>query len=337
MGIYVTAVVQQEEKLDVEWRLYKQASLAPNTRSVYLVHIRNFLGFCHYFGYTAALASPITQCRYAAYLARTHSPPSIRCYMSGVRHLHLEFDHTPQTSDYHLTSVLKGIAVTKGTVPKQKLPITTDILLTLYKHLDLTDSFNLCFWSACLVGFFTFARKATLLTKTQTSHCCRRDMCRRDFTFDGKTAMLRIKHTKTIQTFSRELIIPLPVIEGSILCPVTTLLRSLLLSKQPPAAALFSYKSGEATLPLTHSAFTNTLACILQQAGYDCKDYSGHSLRRGGATFALACGLPTEVIKAQGDWASNAYERYTNTSLELRVKCAKVLGQHIESIHKTTK
>ena len=254
--------------------------------------------------------------------------------MSGVRHLHLEFDHTPQTSDYHFTSVLKGIEVTKGKIPKQKLPITTDILKALHAHLDLTDSFYLCFWAACLVGFFTFARKATLLTKTQTSHCCRRDLCRRDFTFDGKSAMLRIKHTKTMQTFSRELIIPLPVIEGSILCPVTALLRSLLLSKQPPAAALFSYKTGESTMPLTHSAFSNTLSSVLQQAGYDCKEYSGHSLRRGGATFALSCGLPTEVIKAQGDWASNAYERYTNTSLELRAKCAKVLGENVLSMSK---
>ena len=35
-----------------------------------------------------------------------------------------------------------------------------------------------------------------------------------------------------------------------------------------------------------------------------------HSFRRGGATFAFRAGAPSEFIKAQGDWMSDAFLVY---------------------------
>ena len=326
MVVFITELVGQEKSLDIEWLNYKHCSLATNTRSSYLIHVRTYLGFCSYFGYIAVPASQLTLCRYVAYLARRLSASSVRCYLAGIRHLHLELDYEPLTNAYHVTSVLKGIEVAKGAPPKQKLPITIEILQAMHGQLDLSDNSELCFWAACLVGFFTFARKSTLLTRTATSHCCRRDLCRRDFQFDGTHAYIRVKHSKTLQTYDRELLIPLPVIEGCILCPVTALLRSLIAANQPQAAPLFSYRCAQDCIPLTHSAFSHMLANTLTKCGYVSKDYSGHSLRRGGCSFALACGLPTEVIKAQGDWKSNAYERYAHPSAALRDTCAATLG-----------
>ena len=54
--------------------------------------------------------------------------------------------------------------------------------------------------------------------------------------------------------------------------------------------------------------------------------YSGHSLRHGGSSFALQCGLPVNLVKLQGDWNSNAYERYLHPSLDLRKQVARTLG-----------
>ena len=47
----------------------------------------------------------------------------------------------------------------------------------------------------------------------------------------------------------------------------------------------------------------------------DPADFSGHSLRRGGATFAFQCGIPSELIKLQGDWRSDAYMLYLTLPL----------------------
>jgi integrase len=70
---------------------------------------------------------------------------------------------------------------------------------------------------------------------------------------------------------------------------------------------------------MTVTQFTTILQSLLVDLGL--KGYSGHSFRRGGASHALACGVPAEVIKAQGDWRSLSYLDYLNVDVvEGRVK-----------------
>ncbi|CAC5393969.1 unnamed protein product [Mytilus coruscus] len=57
---------------------------------------------------------------------------------------------------------------------------------------------------------------------------------------------------------------------------------------------------------------------VLHFRGINSSQYSGHSFRRGGASFALECGLPGEVIQAHGDWRSDAYKAYLDPSLSYR-------------------
>ncbi|CAC5425464.1 unnamed protein product [Mytilus coruscus] len=70
--------------------------------------------------------------------------------------------------------------------------------------------------------------------------------------------------------------------------------------------------------PLTYSKFLSRLKHSLSHIGINPDQYSGHSLRRGGASFALECGIPTELIHSQGDWKSDAYKRYIDPSLDHR-------------------
>ena len=63
--------------------------------------------------------------------------------------------------------------------------------------------------------------------------------------------------------------------------------------------------------------------------------YSGHGLRRGGATFALQCGLPVDLLKIQGDWKSNCVERYLESSFPLCKKVADSMGSCAQTFHST--
>lgn len=54
-------------------------------------------------------------------------------------------------------------------------------------------------------------------------------------------------------------------------------------------------------------------------AGLDPKFYSVHSLRKGGATVALLSGVDEVMVKAQGDWISDAYRRYITFSMDQRL------------------
>ena len=77
--------------------------------------------------------------------------------------------------------------------------------------------------------------------------------------------------------------------------------------------------------------FTVRLHALLSTLGASPASYSGHSFRRGGASFALECGLPIELIEAQVDWVSNAYELYASPSLPMRKYLAATLGKRISA------
>ena len=88
----------------------------------------------------------------------------------------------------------------------------------------------------------------------------------------------------------------------------------------------------ENIMVLTQDIFTIKLRDCLQKLGYEAKDFTGHSFWRGGASFELQCGLPPDLIKFQGDWNSNAYERYLQPFFNLRQEVAYKLGRAAEDL-----
>ena len=52
--------------------------------------------------------------------------------------------------------------------------------------------------------------------------------------------------------------------------------------------------------------------------------FTGHSFRRGGATWAFDTGVPGELIQICGDWASDAYKRYLEFGLRRKLDLAAV-------------
>jgi hypothetical protein len=137
--------------------------------------------------------------------------------------------------------------------------------------------------------------------------------------------------SKTIQFQQRELLVPLPHIINSHLCPSRMLRLVFALNPSPsniwPA---FTYKLHSKHTLLTYSVFLKILQSCLVKIGLDPSQYSGHSLRRGGASFALECGLPSDLIKSQGDWKSDAYRSYLDPSLSYRSEVALRLGVEIQ-------
>ena len=106
--------------------------------------------------------------------------------------------------------------------------------------------------------------------------------------------------------------------------------------ESPPCShpvPLFRYTwMGASNVPLTQHQFTEKLKTCLTKMGLDASQYSGHSFRRGGAQFALQCGLSTELIKLQGDWKSNACERYLEPSFELRKQVSETMGASVGAV-----
>ena len=66
--------------------------------------------------------------------------------------------------------------------------------------------------------------------------------------------------------------------------------------------------------PLQYGSFVATLKEWLSLAGFDPHKFSGHSLRRGGATPAFQAGVDPLFIRLQGGWLSDCWLLYVALS-----------------------
>ena len=83
-----------------------------------------------------------------------------------------------------------------------------------------------------------------------------------------------------------------------------------------PACHAFTYRSGASVLPLRHTILVEAAKQMARRAKLDPRDISGHSFRRGGASYAFQCGVPDILIQRQGDWASMCYREYVAVSAD---------------------
>lgn len=294
----------------------------------------SFFEFCRKLNIQPLPLSQTDLGRYIAYLSRRLCFSSVRQYLNVVRIIHLESGNpNPLENNWYVSSILKGVRRVKGDNSSQKRPITIDILKNLASILDFRLSFDRTFWSACLVAFFSFFRKSNLLIQSPESFDEKRHLCATDVQFLLDGAVLTVRWSKTIQFRERILKIPLPKLQNSLFCPSVAVLGITLDCPAPPNnVPLFRYQEKGKTLPLTQAHFTSKLHSCLERLGTPKESYSGHSFRRGGATFALQCGLPVDLIKLQGDWKSNAYERYLEPSFDLRKQVASTMGSHTNTL-----
>ena len=77
---------------------------------------------------------------------------------------------------------------------------------------------------------------------------------------------------------------------------------------------------------MTKTIFVEQFRRLLVSAGVpDPHAFTGHSFRRGGASWAFQAGVPGELIQVCGDWASDAYKKYLEFSMQSRINLAALL------------
>lgn len=306
---------------------------AASTRRTYLTYLHSFLKFCSDNNIAPVPISSANLGRYIAHLSLKLSFSSLRNYLSVVRILHLEAGKPNPLDSFYISSILKGARRVLGEVSKPKLPITIDILKQVFSCIDLSSPHDICFWAACLVAFFSFFRKSNLLAPSWGHFDPNKHLCRSNIKFGADGVIITVHWSKTIQYSQRSLEIPLPLIPNSPFCPSTAL---MLLFKSTPCSIqsvpAFVFRQQTATKLMTYDIFVSRLRIFLHKLGYNPSRYSAHSFRRGGASFALQCGLPPDLIQTQGDWRSDVYKTYLDPSLSFRQQVATTLGQAIGKV-----
>ena len=186
-----------------------------------------------------------------------------------------------------------------------------------------------------LVAFFSLLRKSNLVPTTiadvTSASATHLRIC--DVSFHQDHCTLHVHKTKTIQFRQRALEIVLPFIPHSVLCPVSALKRHLRYVTADTEAPLFTIHTSTAFKPVTGYHFAKFLKSCIVSLGLDPTQYSPHSFRRGGATFAFHAGASPLFIKFLGDWSSDAYMVYLVLNTTQKLNVAKTLAQHIPTTH----
>ncbi|XP_019639177.1 PREDICTED: uncharacterized protein LOC109481127 [Branchiostoma belcheri] len=322
----------QLQRLDHEVEAAKRSAFAAGTYANLRTQWKAFLLFCEYFRLTAIPTDARTLTRYAQFLSRSlKSPSTVQIYIHGARLLQRFHGCEPPPSDaFELRLVLSSFRRQSQHVPQRKLPITPAILLRLRDHLDLNRPLHATLWAAYTVAFFTLLRKSNLVPKTTSAFDPGKHLTRGAIRVTSDGLVVRITWSKTLQFKQRVLLLPVPAIPGHPLCPRHAYVNmcSLLPVGSDSPAFLVPGSAGR-LVSLTHDSLVAHLKTLLAAAGLPSGDYSGHSFRRGGATFAWHCGADPQLIKLLGDWSSDAFQSYLDSSFEQRRSFATLLATRI--------
>lgn len=318
------------QALDARVSVIRQHILSKGTQKTYTSYLSAYKKFCIKISIDPVPISQVNLGRYIAHLSNTKKFNSISNYLSVVRLLHLELGYDNPLDTYYIKSMKSGVRRLLGDSTNSKLPITPTILLGLKSLLSFSDSLHRAFWAVCLVAFFSFFRKSNLLPQSSSSFDPSKQLTKDNITFSKQGAVIRVSWSKTIQYQDRDLVIPLPFIPTSPLCPSSALYLSVSQSS-PNLLSPFQYQSHGSHSILTYPTFLSLLRSLLERLGYPCSLYSGHSFRRGGASFALESGAPGELVQTQGDWRSDAYKFYIDPSFAARVQVADLMSQAVQT------
>ncbi|XP_070183858.1 uncharacterized protein [Littorina saxatilis] len=304
MGTDVVRTRSQESRLGAQLTAevldYRASAFSDNTKKTYRTHLTSYLRFCAEMDIMPVPVNEQTVAQYAAYLARRLKPSSIKQYINIIRILHLEsgLPH-PFKDSWYVQTTLKGIEKSKGCAVNKKTPITPELLHIIKRQLNFLCKEDIVFWAACLVLFFGVLRKSNLFQDNGNFDPDKQLTRDRVVILGTDSVSITFQWSKTIQRKERSVEIKLPAMPSHPLCPVSAVTEMFhVLGPMGPKAQVF---------PIKGSDFNKRLRVTAAVAG---GNFSSHSFRRGGAAWALSCGVPGEIVKVMGDWKSTAYLGY---------------------------
>jgi hypothetical protein len=262
-------------------------------------------------------------------MARTSGYQHLKHLLHSVKFLHQALDRRFPEDSFQLDVTMQGLKRRLARVPFQVLPITPKVLRDIHQHLDMKKTEDLALWCSFLISFYALLRKKNVVPD-KGPWDPKKVICRRHLHVNpaSNRVLLYVGFSKTNQFGARDLVIPIPGNCDPILDPVrhiNDLFSRVDVCSDSPA---FSYSS---TGHVTYSNFTQRLKSLLVKAGYSADAYSGHSFRRGGASFLYACGGTALQVQASGDWTSSCFTRYLFLSTEQRWTSQLLMAHGVSS------
>jgi hypothetical protein len=305
----------QLDRLLDEAATFQADQLAPGTQRSYSRSWLAWVRFCVFVGCLEFVSRPpeALLCAFVAFLGRSCTHGTVKGYLKGVKHvLASSGAGIVDWSGFNMMyRTLQGLRRTRPDKQCRKLPIEPWMLVQMLAVIP-SDQFHFAVFVAMVIGFFTFLRKSNLVVGGQPLCGKPKHLLRKDVQFDARRYCLwvSVRFSKTNQYGERVHRIPVAGAKGSALDPVDLWRRYITAVPADQSDPAFCHQQGQDNMPLTHSSLVSGIKLLVSLIGVDDSKVSGHSLRRGGATYAFRCGVPGLAIKSQGDWQSDCWMRY---------------------------
>lgn len=298
-------------------------ALAASTRKKYDQFELYWVRFLLVFGLLSFVVAPTEQvlCLYVAFLARSVSYGAVKNYLQGLQRFLLDRGWAGHFSRFWgLQQAMAGLRRLSKPVSR-KLPVTPYVLLAVLRCLELASAVEVMLFTAMLIAFGAFLRKANVCAASRSLSHVHRSLLRSDVVVDARQYCLfvTLRFMKNAQFQEAVHTVVVAGRRGHPLDPVHWWSEYVSRVPAPPAAAAFGYMSEGVYVPLVHSEFVLWVKRLVSRAGFDSKQYSGHSFRRGAASFSFLVGLPEFLIKELGAWRSQVYQVYLDLTLSQKL------------------
>ena len=287
---------------------------------------KSYLQFCNLFSLIPIPASEQTLLRYIAHISPSVGPQSIHVYLAAIRTMHITqgFD-SPPTNTPRISLAIKGL-LSSAPPPKQKTPLTFDILNSIHSILP-SDFDSLATW-ACMTFTFFACLRAGEITPSLPLEPGQSPPLVSHLSF-GTTnhgqnfAQLIIPRTKT----SPHGITAIVGCTGKPVCAWCAMVQYLncrhISNPKHVHTPLFILSNNS----FIHKQYlVNRTRSFIATIGLNPDIFTGHSFRVGAATQASMNLMPEFHIQQLGHWKSNAYKTYIHTPIHQIVNYSNILA-----------
>ena len=301
---------------------------AQTTRKGLISHLRTWFFFSLYFGLNSMPASEDSLVLFLELMSLTCGYAHCKTLLSTIKYLHSALGYVFQHT-FSLDCTLQGLKRRLSKTPFQVLPIDPSILRLMYRGIDIKKKSDLALWCSFLTAFYCLFRKANTVPKDSKfdPNCI---LTRENIGIDRTLRMVYVYvgFSKTNQYRKNDRCIPIPQNEDPCLDlfrHIDLLFSTVKAESHDPA---FTYGKNQF---ITYRGFTARLKELLARAGLEPSLFSGHSFRRGGASFLFSIGGSQLMVQVLGDWSSMIYTRYLYMSADDRMAAQVLIANSINS------
>ena len=291
--------------LKKETLLNLKSSKANNTIKAYNSDFNDFGIFCAKNGFKSLPSEPKIVSLYLTHLSSKGSKIStLKRRLASISVIHKLKGYYLDNKHPAIIENILGIKRRKGSIQKGKKPLLINNLKSIINVIDKENNEeikSLRDRSIILIGFSGGFRRNEIVSLNYE-----------DLDFVNEGLKINLRKSKTDQ-FGEGSIKGLPYFDNIQFCPVISLIKWIKISKisSGPLFRRFTKGSKLSEKRLTDQTVSLLIKKYLKLAGFEDKDYSGHSLRSGFATSAAEAGAEERAIMAMtGHKSAEMVRRY---------------------------